>query len=134
MRGLKISFSILVIALFISLVGVSATTSKTYAGVKLPAYNGKVQKGPVIKKKSGIQKYTNEYNINSCTSNYNDVSVRVYSEANGYSSWMTVSKGATSSWANNAKTNKADAYNLQIKNNVLSVCESEHWGVWYLDV
>lgn len=124
----------LITVIFVSIIGVNATTKKTYTAVDLKAYNGVVKRGPASKVASGIQKYTNEYNINQCTSNYNDVAVRVYSEAKGYSSWIAVSKDATSAWANNEKTNRVDAYNLEIKNNVWSVCQSQHWGVWYLDI
>lgn len=134
MKGLKISFSILAIASIFSIIAVNATTSRTYAGIQLKAYSGEKTYGPATKTASGVQKYNNEYNLNLCTSNYNDVAVRVYSEARGNSDWITVSKGATSQWANNQKSNRADAYTLKIKNNVWGVCKSEHWGVWILDV
>lgn len=134
MKGIKISLLVLSIATILNFVGVNATTTRSYAGINLKAYSGTTHKGPATKKASGVQKYKNEYNINLCTSNYNDVSVRVYSEAKGYSEWAVIKKGFTVEWPNDGKTNRADAYDLYIKNNVWGLCESQHFGTWYLDV
>lgn len=135
MKGVKIALGILAFAVIINVTGTNATTKKTYAGIQLSAYNGVSTYGPASKYATGVQKYTNEYNINLCTSNENDVAVRVYSEKKGYSDWMTVSRDATSAWKDNDDvTNRIDAYTIDIKNKVWSPCKSEHWGVWYLDV
>lgn len=134
MKGLKVAIFVLLISVFISGTGVFASTTRSYAGIDLKAYKGESQYGPATKTSSGQQQYHNAYNINLCTSNYNDVSVRVYSESKKYSDWITVSKGSTSKWENNNKTNRADAYNLFIRNNVWGICKSQHWGDWYLDI
>ena len=133
MKVLKISVLVLVLSIIISSAGVFATNVKKYAGINLPAFSGNYMTGKYFKEAKGRQYYQNEYNLNNCTGNYNDVDVRLTNEQGESSAWMTVGKGATSSWADNSKSNESRFYKLTIKNSVWGLCKSSHSGNWYLD-
>lgn len=131
MKYVKIIFGILVVAVTTCCISVFAT-QKWYS-ITLKAFNAATTLGPQSKETTVAQGYKNIGTINTCTSNNNSVSVRVYSESEGNSSWITVSNGATSYWPENNKTTKVQAYNLEIKNGTVTPCTASHGGAWYLD-
>lgn len=135
MKYLKITLLAFAVTLILSTISIDAYgNSHGYNGVDLPALQGKVKRGPQTKTENNYQYYENTGTINKCTGNENGVRVRVYSEANGYSSYITLSnKGNSGTWGNNSKTTAIGAYDLNLKNNTSSPCGATHSGIWYLD-
>ena len=132
MKYLKITLSILLVT--ITLTSISAFASAGHYSITLKALKGVTQLGPKTKERYGAQAYYNIGTVNSCTGNRNTVAVMVKSERGGESAWIQVTNGATSSWGNDkGSTYTATAYNLYIKNDVLSPCNASHSGGWYLD-
>ena len=131
MKYIKIILGTLVVSALACITSVFATT-KNY-NITLKELNATTTVGPQTKQTTVRQAYENKESINSCTSNYNSVKVRVYSEDAGYSDWMTVSRGAKSYWKEDSKTTGMRAYNLDVKNGTITPCKAYHFSTWYLD-
>lgn len=135
MKYLKYSLLAFIVTFFCSFVYVNAAgTYKAYAGIEIPALKGDLRKGPHTKTERNIQHYNNTGTINLCNGNENGIQVRVYSEADGYSAWLTVAgANQNGAWANSSVSTTPRAYNLYLQNNTNSVCKASHSGTWYLD-
>lgn len=131
MKYLKISIFMFLLTFVFASVTTYAADYQVYAGLTLPAFKKEIKKGPKSKTVEGEQKYYNDFSINSCTGNNNDIGVRVSTEYNGYSDRATVSVGSTSTIPADERSTEIDAYNLHIRNNVISPCEAYHGGIWY---
>lgn len=132
MKYLKITLSILLVT--ITLTSISAFASAGHYSITLKALKGVTQLGPKTKERYGAQAYYNIGTVNSCTGNRNTVAVMIKSERCGEYAWIQVTNGATSSWGNDkGSTYTTTAYNLYIKNDVVSPCNASNNGGWYLD-
>lgn len=132
MKIFKLFVSLFIFTFILSAFSVNADSGfQAYAGVTLSNFNNEVRKGPKSKTEYGRQYYENYSNINSCTGNENAIAVSVESEGKGRSNWIEITKGAVSSWNDSTKTYSVNAYNIYIKNNVWSPCQSYHNGIWY---
>ena len=116
MKYLKISIFMFLLTFVFASVTTYAADYQVYAGLTLPAFKKEIKKGPKSKTVEGEQKYYNDFSINSCTGNNNDIGVRVSTEYNGYSDRATVSVGSTSTIPADERSTEIDTFLFLINN------------------
>ncbi len=130
MKYVKITLGALVIAIATCFASTFATIQPL--NVTLKALYGETLLAEANKQTYSNQFYKNEGTINSCTSNYVSVKVRVHSTAGGYSSWKQLGHQDMMSLGDYNTTQIPRTYSAQGKN-VSTPCTSNHFGMWYLD-
>lgn len=132
MNKFKKLFIALMITGFLSAISTYATEN-SYVNylVRLKVYSVYDTLGTEYKLDSSLgQKYYNSTNVNDCTTNENKIKVHI--NCIGQSQELSaevLSKGGTANWNNNA-SKICSRYNVEVKNNVFSPCNSTHSGTW----
>lgn len=129
MKKVKVLLVLLVITGVLSFISIYAGASVGYLNKTLSAYKSYVHFGTEYKIDRTVgQSYYNSGNVNNCTGNQNQINAKIVCVGQSIST-KTLSQGQTGYWTENG-AKICTRYNLQVRNNVYSPCQSTHSGVW----
>lgn len=131
MKKIKVMVLILIVSGLFSYISIFAeSNSIAYLGKTLSVYKSYVDFGTQYKLDRTVgQSYYNGGNLNNCTENENDIMVKISCVGQSINT-QTISADSTKSW-NTTEAKICTRYNLQVRNNVFTPCQSTHSGIWY---